>query len=400
LPEPTNVREKDKVVFVNDKGQSTMPLFVKRRISTEDGQIQLYGSWDRFPWSGSGDDLKDVLYPTYRGRMFNESDARNRDDGYGCGISCGSDKDNIILTGKEGNNLTTVGKTVFVPNGFKVIKINKDDIDSWLLSEDKYDRKERKRKPTADELASPQTLADIEMQLFKSGMCEEVQTVTDGIEWWLRFNGKQSRSMSKLAALSELVIRHDLREKAARDLLKLASRNGSPKYIIKRAQPSAPAFPEPQIGTDPSLGNVPVIYPQTDNIPANEGGEDRKYGDNYMDMEATYRAEQAAQTGQKEVLDTSVITGLVKSMDPDQAVDQFISDLMLGLDRVGRILFMYYWHFDKFKERYGQQDMPELEDNLRNVFENLGDLTLFLKQKTIEPDVSDANAEAELDSVI
>jgi hypothetical protein len=28
--------------------------------------------------------------------------------------------------------------------------------------------------------------------------------------------------------------------------------------------------------------------------------------------------------------------------------------------------------------------MPELEDNLRNSFEQLGDLLLFLKQKTIE----------------
>jgi len=29
--------------------------------------------------------------------------------------------------------------------------------------------------------------------------------------------------------------------------------------------------------------------------------------------------------------------------------------------------------------------MPELEDSLRNAFEGLGDVVLFLKQKTIEP---------------
>jgi hypothetical protein len=28
--------------------------------------------------------------------------------------------------------------------------------------------------------------------------------------------------------------------------------------------------------------------------------------------------------------------------------------------------------------------MPELEDSLRNAFESLGDITLFLKEKTIE----------------
>jgi hypothetical protein len=60
---------------------------------------------------------------------------------------------------------------------------------------------------------------------------------------------------------------------------------------------------------------------------------------------------------------------------------------------------MYYWHNDKFKERYGQQDMIELEDNLRNVFENLGELTLFLKQKTIEPE-EELSSEAELTDVV
>jgi hypothetical protein len=120
-----------------------------------------------------------------------------------------------------------------------------------------------------------------------------------------------------------------------------------------------------------------------------------------QDMDATYRARarQASEQGQKEVMDTSVISGLVKTMNVDTVVDGYIGDLMLGLDRVGRILFMFYWHWDKFKERYGQQDMPELEDNLKNVFESLGDLVIFLKQKTIEPDVSGTEAETDLDQV-
>jgi hypothetical protein len=162
---------------------------------------------------------------------------------------------------------------------------------------------------------------------------------------------------------------------------------------------TAPAIPEPTMGHDPSIGDAVVQYPLTDLI--NVTGEPYKQrGDIAVDMDATFRAQQAASQGQKEVLDTSVITGLIKTMDPDSAVDSYIGDLMLGLDRVGRILFMYYWHFDKFKDRYGSQDMPELEDNLKNVFDNLGDLTLFLKQKTIEPEVSGATAEAELEQVL
>ena len=60
-----------------------------------------------------------------------------------------------------------------------------------------------------------------------------------------------------------------------------------------------------------------------------------------------------------------------------------LGDLMDGLTN-WRILFSFYWHKDKFEDRYGKKDIPELEDNLRNSFEQLGDLLLFLKQKTID----------------
>jgi hypothetical protein len=56
---------------------------------------------------------------------------------------------------------------------------------------------------------------------------------------------------------------------------------------------------------------------------------------------------------------------------------------MKALDRLGRILFQFYWHNDEFMDRYGKADMPELEDTLRNAFEVLGDLVLFLKEKDV-----------------
>jgi hypothetical protein len=56
---------------------------------------------------------------------------------------------------------------------------------------------------------------------------------------------------------------------------------------------------------------------------------------------------------------------------------------MKALDKLGRILFMFYWHQEEFEDRYGKQDLPELEDSLRNAFEVLGDVVLFLKEKTV-----------------
>ena len=57
---------------------------------------------------------------------------------------------------------------------------------------------------------------------------------------------------------------------------------------------------------------------------------------------------------------------------------------MKGMDRLGRILFTLYWHGEEFAERYGAEEMPELEDALRNAFESVGTILLELKKKTID----------------
>ena len=96
-------------------------------------------------------------------------------------------------------------------------------------------------------------------------------------------------------------------------------------------------------------------------------------------------AQQAGQLGQKEVFDTAMITGLLKAVRKDSLVERYMGDLLKALDRLGRVLFMFYWHNDEFSDRYGKGDLPELEDSLRNAFEGLGDLVLFLKEKDVEP---------------
>jgi len=401
LSDPAGVGERNKIVLVNADREGSAPFFIESKVITADGQVRLYGSFDRYPVTDSLTTMKDMLMPKFRGRVFNQSDSRAGKYGIGC---CTGDYDAcLVITKKDGSKITQIGNDYFVPNGMKAIVASKEDIEPWKLDRPKspYDRK-----PKPDELANPQTIADIEMQLYKSGAVSKIQPISDGIEFWLRVNGAQSRPLSKVAALKELIERHNMREQDANALLKMAKRSGAPEYYVSKPQmrkaaqgdvpmPGVPYFPEPTMGTDPSIG-VPTIYPQDDAVAAGVGGMPPQE----MDMDATFRAEQAAQSGQKEVMDTAVVGGLVKTMDPNAAIDGYIGDLMLGLDRVGRILFMYYWHYEKFKDRYGQQDMPELEDNLRNVFENLGELTLFLKQKTVEPDVTDASAEAELSQIL
>jgi hypothetical protein len=106
-------------------------------------------------------------------------------------------------------------------------------------------------------------------------------------------------------------------------------------------------------------------------------------------------AQQAASQGQKEVFDTSMISGMLKSVRQDSLVERHLAPLVEALDSLGRLLMNFYWHQEEFEDRYGKSDLPELEDSLRNAFESLGDITLFLKEKTIESpfDQGDVNLE-------
>ena len=413
LPEPTGANRGDKVIFVNQKCQATAPFFIRMKVTNDEGQTLYYGEFDSFPGAYGNDNARSLRFPRFKGRHFNESDAGGR---YGSVAEVGSPRPYdhkicFVITDKDGGNVTQIGNDFFIPKGFKMIQVSKKDIEPWKLRDLKpseHDSGVPDWKPTEDSLATAQSVLDTKMDIFKSAGVRRVQAVSDGIEFWLRVDGTMSKSMGKIAAIEQLMTRQGLREQDATDLLKQATRAGSPVYILRLPaylvktaqdsphQPAAPALPEPNFGVDPALG-VPVQYPQEEFVNAGPGDYQRP---SQMDMDATYYAQQASNQGQKEVMDTAVISGLVKTMDPGEVTDQYLGDLMLGLDRIGRILFMYYWHFEKFKDRYGSQDMPELEDNLRNVLDNLGDLVLFLKQKTIEPEVSNATAEAELSEVL
>jgi hypothetical protein len=98
-------------------------------------------------------------------------------------------------------------------------------------------------------------------------------------------------------------------------------------------------------------------------------------------------------------MDVSVLGSLVKMMDVEPTVNKYTADLIKGEDRLGRILMLYYWHNDKFSERYGDDEMQELESVLRDTFKSLGDLILFLKKRGAEPDVSMQGSDVSLEQL-
>lgn len=225
-----------------------------------------------------------------------------------------------------------------------------------------------------------------------------LKVFSNGSDLTLR-SKEQTGNMSKASAIVSLVLDHGLTEKAAVEIVDRAEKNPVKgcSLLIKSAAPSAnmlggpnaPSFPEPPVGYDPMTGGK---YPTQESnewgVPVqdviNTQGKREDYNPTIQpDHTALQQVMQSAQTGEKEVFDTTLLGGLLKSVRDDSVIDRYLPDLMKGMNALGRLLFSFYWHQDQFGDRYGKADLTEIEDGLRNAFEGIGEILLTLKARTV-----------------
>lgn len=324
---------------------------------------------------------------------------------------------------RPGCKIGRVGGEVYVPEDYKIVKLKdppkpRGEGGSLLCGCGPFGASDDE--PRAQPI-EPGDIADVQLFLTKQAAALSVLDLGAG-EVYVRSKRGAERMPAK-AALVSLVRDHGLREPAARDVLKAAAaaapRREAAAFLVKYADgyggpgggnlgpgPTAPGFPGAWLGTEPSgRSAVPSIYSQEEELPiagmSAQTTDPRVYDPYfYPDTQTSQVAQEAATKGQKEVFDTAMVSTMLKAVRQDALVDRYLGDLMKALDKLGRILFMFYWHGEEFEDRYGKQDLPELEDSLRNAFEVLGDVVLFLKEKTVgtmqdlagvgEPDIQEA----------
>ena len=312
----------------------------------------------------------------------------------------------IWINQKKGSGLRSVNGELNIPSTYKIIKVaeppkpKKEDDGDSLIGCCSPEPLCSGQEGSDEQPIQPGNLVDIQTMIHQKEAKLSIHA-TGGNEFYLK-SVFGNQPVSKKACLITLVRDHGLSELQARAIIKEAEhqgiRNRASHYYIKYANgfgmlqpgPGAPAFPEPMMGVEMNGPNaVSSIYPQEENIPVDEMSSQLTdpsiYDPFYQpDQNAMQVAQQAANSGQKEVFDTSMISGMLKAVRQDSLVDRYLGDLMKALDKLGRIMFMFYWHQEEFEDRYGKQDLPELEDSLRNAFEVLGDVCLFLKEKTVQ----------------
>jgi len=371
LPETTSLDTDAMYVLLAPNGQGTSVFEVEKTLPAEGDEKCYEVRWrNRY-----GSRRPDHLPPVAERRYEYDSDCTGADT--------------VVLNRIKGTRFVARLCSLLAPQGTKALKI-KD-----------LPKKEKEDYPVAVPCCSdtdssdppalrPGNHVDLQMGIYKTS--EELKVHNNGTEAVV--NGTR---MSPTGALISLVRTYGLREKAARELLKEAQLKRGIKCRIKLAQPygmlayppTAPGFPPQEIGTDDFMGSqMPATYgPDITEMPIDgmQGLPEEPSMSAPPEPMMANQLMQASQTGQKEVLDSSMLSTLLKATQNETLIDKHLPNLMKGLDSLGRLLFNMYWHHDKFEDRYGGNNLPELTDAMRNAFESLGDVTLELKQKTIEP---------------
>jgi hypothetical protein len=401
-PKIDSMQSGESYVIITANGRGSIPFKVLHKRENTDGTTEVWvddeccverfgdynrskGAYIRYSKTGGR-----VPVPAYTG-----SDGRNVDWRSG----------RHIVIGERDGGMVAVGDTLFVPSGARVFHVKESN---------------------GYRFPAPGSSEDAMLYLLATQMVKPMKVYAHGYgDYSVTDAEKTSAHMGRLDALRHLIVDQGLRQKAAEDLLTEADRNRGVRVLVrypdghplapaeKRAYgepggdspylgagPTAPAQPEQYYSTD-SLTGVPTVQPQSSFMVAPDlmtQSSDRQHynPDPKLDQNPYQLTQDAAATGQKDVLDAGVVGSLLKVVDSDSLVDKYLGDMFLGMDRVGRVLFLYYQHNDAFRERYGDEDMQELEDSLKNTFKGTGDLVLFLKQRTVEENPEQNKTEVDL----
>lgn len=443
-------REKSKpYLFIDDKGNAAGPFCLRFVMSDGDhtrfrtgycdGEDVVETKPDKGLEEGYGFmdwDLSD--------RFHNEDGYRGHGRS-GCCCECACDPcggSDLVTIGTFSGLPKKTGNGVIIPNDWKALEIKVvQSYAKYIEGEKQEDRDKRDEKVKKEfmEFHEKYTFAsamDILEEMRSQGV-ERIKVASDGVNYHVIVDGAKRRHgpMNYKSAAVDLVTRFGMRPRRAFDVLaKVASeksvmllvqipslvRNGTEKKaqdnLVGVSMPAPleqlpavdpytgiPVYQSPYVDmTQGQFTGVPGLPPEggyTKGI--NIGGEMERtmgqdaYPDEHdemrngalpIDEEARRLAEDAAKAGQRHVFDQAAIGGLTKVYDTASVVDSYIPDFMDTIDRIGRILFLFYWKHEDFNQRYGSDDVVQMEDALRNVFKNLGELTLQLKEKSVQKD--------------
>ena len=311
--------------------------------------------------------------------------------------------------------LSMSGKKLVVPSNWKALELKTpydfdEDAPSYDSEEYGAYRKRREEHAASARAFKPGDRLDMDELLEKRGLHSlTITNEPNDSDFYVSLGAFQEGPYSYKTASIRLVKDYGLDATMTAGLMREAETHNTTSRLIKFSEAltksaqgvggAVPTPPPTTMGYDAYSG-VPIEYPNTAEVEGTSVGmPDTDYtleGTKGLNMGGQSEAEtdsgamdaaiQAAELGQKHVFDHATIGGLSRLYDTSAVIDSYIPEMSKSLDRLGRILFIFYWKNEEFADRYGDEDMGEMEDLLRSVFKSFGDVLLKLKQKSVDVD--------------
>ena len=314
----------------------------------------------------------------------------------------------LVMTKKQGDRLEYKDKMLYVPAGYKLLKISPADhhraempmypLNSATLSKkEKEEQDKRKQEAEAEkeklikgEPGYPGTLHG----MLRDKNIFPMNVHTNGSDYFVDINGAKKQYDDPIKAKIAMVTEVGLDQKAAEELIDSLVPGFSKKGHVKLAF-TGDVYPQPfeeqpytnEFGQSTYVGvGQENSLPTMDSYTGNPTRQDLGTMPEIKGVDPKYvtQAVQLAQNGQKEIFDAHTIGALAKYINVGDKISEYVPSLVEAMDRLGRILFLLHWETDKFKEMYGRGDLPELVELVTNVLKNTGDLVIFLKRKSPE----------------
>lgn len=94
------------------------------------------------------------------------------------------------------------------------------------------------------------------------------------------------------------------------------------------------------------------------------------------------------QIGSPQMFNAGALSGLAGTYDANYYLDQYMTDLIQALDKMGRIIFLFYWRPDDMQTAFGSDDLAKLESTIISTYKSYGDMLLeFLKKNRSDKQV-------------
>ena len=274
----------------------------------------------------------------------------------------------------------------------------------------------------------PGTLQDYDLGLSdKHNIDKSKVEKTVDAEYLVNIAGKEkSEPVSKIAATVKLMHDFNISEASAKEILDEADKNDVVRFYHKKVATRMTLRPEPEFyeSLDPDLG-INVFQNDTKIVPVDQSNDEIpniRYGDSVkLDGVENHAAEGkpqetvnknhdeeggndilltatpnmlaqiAEKTGNKNIFEHGIISTLATTYDASMYISQFLGDLRSGLDKLGRLLFLYYWKPADFTVYYGSDDLMELDAKLSSTFRQLGEVILDLSLRTKDDPINNAS---------